>query len=345
VRAIFASYEDRAAQQRRRGYLGGSELGRECARELWYRFRWALRTSFEGRMLRLFETGNREEERLIDELKRIGIEVHEQDGETGKQWRFSALGGHLSGGIDGVALGFLEAPKTWHLCEFKTANTKSFTRTKKNGVEKAQPVHFAQMQLYMGLARLSRAAYFVVCKDTDEIYFERVSFAKGVFARLMEKAQQIVESPEPLTKASLDPESHFCRYCDMKPVCHEETLPEVNCRTCAHSTPVLDDSDTATWMCSLTGEMLPLQTQERGCEEHLFIPSLVSYAEPIDGDESYVLYQLKKKPEQRFANVASAGFPALDVPHFSSASLRAVPPAAIGHEGVEAVREVLGVLR
>src|SRR5690606_18060325 len=151
VEAIYASYEARAAQERRRGYLGGSEIGRESGRQSWYRFRWALRPAFEGRMLRLFDTGHREDPRIIEELKRIGVEVHEKDESTGKQWRFTALGGHFSGGLDGVARGILEAPKTWHLLEFKTANTKTFKRVKKDGVERAQPVHFAQMQVYMGL--------------------------------------------------------------------------------------------------------------------------------------------------------------------------------------------------
>lgn len=344
VEAIYASYEARERQQNRRGYLGGSELGSECARQLWYRFRWALRPTFDGRTLRLFDTGHREESRLIDELKRIGVEVYDTDESTGKQWRFTAHGGHVSGGLDGVARGLLEAPKTWHLLEFKTANTKTFKAVKKNGVERAQPRHFAQMQVYMGLAALTRAAYFVVCKETDEIYYERVHFDRAVFDRLMDRARQIITSPVPLTRASRDPFSPPCGFCEMRPLCHEEQLPEVNCRTCAHSTPIVDDSDEAAWMCERTGEILSREDQERGCDEHLFIPDLVPFAEAIDGDETHVLYQIRGK-DQKFVNVGASGFPALDVPHFSSKSLREVPPEAIGNEVVEAVRETFEVLK
>lgn len=342
VAAIYATYEARAAQERRRGYLGGSQIGHECARALWYSFRWALRPTFDGRILRLFDTGHREEPRILDELRRVGIEVVDADPSTRQQYRFSALGGHLSGGIDGVARGLLEAPKTWHLLEFKTANTKNFKAVKEKGVERANAKHFAQMQLYMGLAELTRAAYIVVCKETDTIHLERVKFDRKVFEGLLERAERIVRSPVPLTRVSQDPFAPPCGFCDFRPVCHEEQVADVNCRTCAHSTPLIDSSDDALWRCDLTGEILTLQAQERGCGEHLFIPPLVPYAEAIDGGEDFVLYQLRKKPEQRFVNAAAGSFPALDVPHFGSRELRAVVPEAIGNEAVEAARDLFG---
>lgn len=322
IDAIYASYETRAAQERRRGYLGGSELGRACLRQIWYRFRWAVRPSFDGRMLRLFDTGNREEPRLLDELRRIGAEVLDTDPETRRQWRFHALGGHLVGNLDAVVLGIKEAPKTWHLAEFKTAKTKKFRALRKDGVERAEPVHFAQMQTYMGLAKLERAAYFCVCKETDEIYFERVNFDRAVYQRLIAKALQVIGSPEPLAKLSHDPVGYPCGFCEQNAICHDEHVPDANCRTCAHSTPVIEaDSDAARWKCERHGHDLTLQDQERGCEDHLFIPALIPYAEPIDGGDGHVLYQLRSKNGGRFANVSAAGFPALDVPHFSSAEL------------------------
>jgi hypothetical protein len=329
IDAIYASYETRAAQERRRGYLGGSEIGRACARQVWYRFRWALRVAFDGRMLRLFNTGHREEPRLLDELRRIGIQALDVDPETKRQWRFTAHGGHLSGSLDAVVLGILEAPKTWHLAEFKTANTKKFTALKKDGVERVEPVHFAQMQMYMGLAELTRAAYFVVCKENDSLYFERVKFDQAVFERLLERARQIITSAEPLTKYSADPFSPPCCFCEQLPICHEEQVPEVNCRTCAYSTPVLEEGDSARWRCERHDRDLSLQDQERGCDEHLFIPALIPYAEPVDAGDGFVLYQLRKK-DQRFANVAASSFPALDVPHFSSEQLRGESKEKVG---------------
>ena len=62
--AIFAGYE-RDASEGFRTHLGASLIGTACERALWYDFRWTTKAKFPGRVLRLFETGNREEERLV----------------------------------------------------------------------------------------------------------------------------------------------------------------------------------------------------------------------------------------------------------------------------------------
>ena len=85
-------------------------------------------------MLRLFETGRLEEERLIRNLRRIGVTVLDVDPETGRQWHVQAHGGHFGGSLDGVGLGIPEAPKTWHVLEFKTHNAQeSFAELKQQG--------------------------------------------------------------------------------------------------------------------------------------------------------------------------------------------------------------------
>ena len=62
-----------------RSHLGASMIGRECSRELWYSFRWVKPSSFNGRMLRLFNRGHREEERFIEWLEGIGAKVWADD--------------------------------------------------------------------------------------------------------------------------------------------------------------------------------------------------------------------------------------------------------------------------
>ena len=153
--AIFAAYEA-DADDGFRAHLGASLIGRECERALWYGFRWTTRLRHPGRMLRLFETGQREEARLVANLRRIGATVLEVDPETGRQFQVAAHGGHFGGSIDGLALGLPEAPKTWHVLEFKTHSRKSFTALAAKGVEESKPQHFAQMQVYLYLGGLSR---------------------------------------------------------------------------------------------------------------------------------------------------------------------------------------------
>lgn len=71
------SYWEKDQEDGRRYHLGGSLIGRECSRELWYSFRWATHTKHKGRILRLFNRGHHEEPRMIEWLTKIGIEVRE----------------------------------------------------------------------------------------------------------------------------------------------------------------------------------------------------------------------------------------------------------------------------
>ena len=65
VEAIYRVYETKAKRNaQEREYLGLSAMGSDCDRAIWYSFRWAVPPEgHDGRMLRLFETGHREEAR------------------------------------------------------------------------------------------------------------------------------------------------------------------------------------------------------------------------------------------------------------------------------------------
>ena len=144
--AIFAAYEA-DTRDGFRSHLGASLIGKECERALWYDFRWTTRSKHPGRLLRLFETGQLEEARLVRNLRRTGATVLEVDPETGRQIRVQAHGGHFGGSLDGVAINLLEAPRTWHVLEFKTHSNKSFGDLVAKKVRESKPQHFAQMQI------------------------------------------------------------------------------------------------------------------------------------------------------------------------------------------------------
>lgn len=255
----------------RRPHLGGSMIGEECSRKLWYSFRWTLPPDFPGRILRLFETGQLEEKRFVAELRGIGMTVWEVDPETGYQFTISMCGGHAGGSLDGVGINVPGSSRP-HLIEMKTHNAKSFADLKRHGVEKSKPVHYAQMQIYGYKMELERALYLAKNKDTDELYAERLHIKKTEGKKLEAKAERIVFSDEPLEGVSNDPAFYQCKFCQFHSVCHGNKAPEVNCRTCAFSTPRPD----GTWFCERHKWGLDKYAQREGCLDHLFNPSMLN---------------------------------------------------------------------
>lgn len=64
-----------------RNHLGASIIGHDCKAYAWFVFRWVKKEIFEGRMLRLFDRGHLEEERIIKWLRAIGVKVWEVEPE------------------------------------------------------------------------------------------------------------------------------------------------------------------------------------------------------------------------------------------------------------------------
>ena len=288
--AIFKHYETSADRQGR-PHLGASEIGHECDRYLWLSFRWAKQAEFDGRMLRLFDTGNHQEPRLIADLRAIGVEVSDRDSD-GKQWRFDAVGGHFGGSMDAAVLGLPEAPKTWHVAEFKTANAKSFAAMVKKGVKEAQPKHWQQMQLYMGWSGMKRAMYLMVNKDTDDIHAERIEFEKDAFDLAIQRAERIITAPEPAVTLADDATNFTCKFCRFKDQCYSTEAPAVSCRTCAHSTPEIDGE--ARWSCAQAKPDMDVAAQRAGCGEHRHIPTLLGrFAELMDVTNNLLTYKNK----------------------------------------------------
>jgi len=286
---IYRAYES-DADDGHRPHLGASLIGHACERYLWLTFRWAGSKKHSGRMLRLFKAGNDFEPRIVAELRRIGVEVHDV-APDGKQWRVSSVGGHFAGHMDGAARGFPEAPKAWSVVEFKTHNAKSFAALLKEGVQKSKPQHYAQMQTYMGETGMVRAMYIAENKDTSELYAEWVHFDEVEFARLKARAERVITAAEPPLRCSNDPSWYVCKMCDFYSLCHGEEAPDVNCRTCAHSTPVVDGED-GKWNCREFGEVgLIAQRESHQCRTHRYIPILLerfaTQKDYVNGDVVY----------------------------------------------------------
>jgi len=293
VKKIYEYHKSKEAQKPpRQGRLGASIIGRPCERSLWYSFRKLCPVEFDGRMLRLFETGHLEESRFIKELRSIGCMVHTIDPETDEQFQYTGIGGHFVCYPDGFALGLPEAEKTWHVLEFKTfggtedQKSKDFEKVKKNGVKSVKPDHYSQMMIGMGLAGLERALYLAKKKATDELYSERIKFDQDEFDRLMKRAERVISSANPPERCTDRPDDFRCRFCDAASICWPNTMmsavriPSKTCRSCCHATAMLGRND-ASWTCE-TGEMM------EPCDKHLLLPGLVSFADPTDSGDDWI---------------------------------------------------------
>lgn len=290
LRAIERAVEAEAADGLR-AHLGASVIGRPCERAGWYTFRWATRATHSGRILRLFARGQREEQTLVELLRKAGVEVHDQD-ETGQQFRVSACGGHFGGSLDGCARGLVEAPDKWHVLEFKTHNDKSFAKLVKECVEKAKPEHYAQMQVYMALTGMDRAYYLAVNKNDDSLHGERVRFSQTAADALLAKADRIIASDRPPARLSEDPAWYECKLCNHHATCHSGTVPPPSCRTCLHSTA--ERYGEAVWTCARHQVEITTDEQRAGCPSHAYIPDLLAaWAETIDAHGQSVEYRNK----------------------------------------------------
>ncbi len=341
VSEIYKSYEARYGTEKARHYLGASIIGRECSRALWYGFRWAAKDTFNGRLLRLFQTGHLAEPRFVADLRAIGATVYEVDPKTGNQFNYSALGGHMRGNMDGMAKDIPMGGNRWHVCEFKTHNTKSFAKLEKDGVKKAKPEHWIQMNTYMGWSGIDRALYLAVDKDSDTLYSERLSFDPVEFERTMAKAESIIFAGEPPAKISDDPKFYLCSWCPFNGVCHLHKVPAVSCRTCVHSTPEREGD--ARWSCAKHGPEIPTDFQRTGCHDHLPLPFLLTYAEAIDAGEGWIGFVRKDNGRQFIVAVPSVTTLHTNNPTYTSQEISAANDhRMICDEGVENLRTTFG---
>ena len=328
--AVDQAIESGQDQAPGRAHLGASIIGRECSRELWYTFRWVAKKLHHARILRLFSRGQDEEERFNAYLQQGGLTVWDVDPETGEQWRISDVHGHFGGSLDGVVLGLQEAPEEAHVSEQKTHNTKSFDAVARRGVLASKPEHFAQMQIYMHKMDLKWALYQAVNKDNDALYFERIEYDQNAAEQLLRKAKNIIASEGPLERISQDPTWYKCKFCDYSPICHGNETPAANCRTCAHSTPVLSGT-AGQWKCGKHQKPSTVEAQGKSCNLHNFIPPLLAnWAEPIDSDGDNVTYTNKLTGNQ-FVNGPGG--------YLSSEIAAAEDPRIIGDATTDSLRE------
>jgi hypothetical protein len=252
-----------------RNHLGGSLIGHECKRYLWYVFRWCHHTVLDGRRYRLFNRGHREEPAFVRLLEGIGCEVYTHDpvkldskGEPA-QYRVSSVGGHFGGSLDAV----LKLPArynvaAWLLGEFKTNGTGAgFNKLVSDGIALGKPQHYAQTSTYGYLAGLHHGVYLNTNKNDDDLHIEVFELNHRHGANMVAKAEIVIRSPRPPAKLSETPTYVTCQMCDMKGICHKGEPYDKNCRSCRFAEP----QPGPIWYCHVHKGTIPDDVIKIGC--------------------------------------------------------------------------------
>lgn len=246
VESIFKKKEEDFLKSSKRTHLGASQIGKFCDREIYYGLHSTTNVPKEGRMLRLFETGNQQEYRIALELKQLGIEVMievdnihiknmllESGIRAGLKGELSEMhfeDGNFKGSLDMLTRGWEENKEELFNTEIKTFSNKKFDLFKASGVKTSNYVYYVQAQMYMGFKNLNRTILIGVNKDTDNIHSEVIHLDLDVFNLFRDRAKSILNMTiTPERPSAFTGECYWdahnvrgCKYCDYKQKCWSE---------------------------------------------------------------------------------------------------------------------------
>lgn len=210
-----------------RDYIGGSGIGHECTRKIWYGFKGYPQKPKPFKNIAAIEDGHRTEDLIAARLRMVeGIELHTHKPD-GSQYGFDW--GFMRGHYDGVIKGVKEAPKTWHIWENKCVNEKKYKALikaiedygQKDALRRWDMLYYGQAVIYMeaeGMPRHFMTASTPGGRDVISVRTnENPKFAQG----LKSKAKAIFNATEaPPRMWSKD--YYQCKWCDYYNICHEE---------------------------------------------------------------------------------------------------------------------------
>lgn len=247
-----------------RTHLGASVVGHSCVRHIWYNFRWAYLKKVEGRLGRLFNTGHRYEDRIVEWLTKAGCQVARLDPVTNKQYTFSAFNGHFGGAGDG----FVKLPPQFNfddtlLLECKTSGTGAKFSNLSKGVAVAMPQHMVQQSIYGFMFKVNYSLYWAGNKNDDSIYISIMEIDFGLAREALRKAEYVINEQNKPARISEDPAYFVCKMCDYFDVCHGNEEAAKNCRSCRYARPV----ENGEWHCEHYKLNIPKDVIPLGCEE------------------------------------------------------------------------------
>lgn len=180
-----------------------------------------------------------------------------------KQWKISNHENHFGGSLDGKAIPPFQIERVTGkiLLEFKTHSLDSFKKLVLDGVKKAKPEHWAQMQTYMEHEDLEAALYCAVCKNNDERHYQLIYRDREAGAKFIEKARRIIYTSQAPKRVGQHPSWFDCKFCSYQGICHYGEAPAVNCRSCKFASPIANGQ----WHCGRHNSTIPVDFIPKGC--------------------------------------------------------------------------------
>jgi len=322
-----------------RAHLGFSQIGNDDERKLWLQFRWCFPAGLGGRILRLFDLGNHIEDQIAENLGKVkGIEIHAND-KNGKPFARSTLGGHFAGSIDGIVRGVLsERPQQRMILEIKSANDKRFKDLVSRGTYRGWSKEYSvQIDCYMSMFKTPYTLVVVCNKNTSALYTEIIEEQPEVFNEMKNKAKYLLNSQRPPDLLYAPTDYRIKSYMtphQQRVYLGRELPPDINCRNCRFSKPILNGKD-APWQCLRKDKELTVDDQREGCSQHQWIPHLVPLP-VLKVEADRVLY---KQDEQLLINTDDAAAHSSG-DHYSSADLRELSKVDFNKELLTKVKSV-----
>lgn len=224
-----------------------SSAAHDCKRKLWLDFRNVKLEKFDGRKLRIFETGNIYESRVISYINKLN-----EWKVTDAQRRIEI--GVIRGNIDGI----LESNGTKYVLEVKSSAQKYFSKLSKSNVKEAFLSHYIQVQIYMKALDIKKAIYLCVNKNTDEIYQEIIDLDEAQAGMYINRISEIAHLKEIPEKISENPSYFVCKMCPHTKFCHEGSQILPTCRGCLNF-----ELKENTANCSFHSKTIPISFQHK----------------------------------------------------------------------------------
>jgi len=312
---IDKALEQKQKLEKKRHYLGMSQIGEECMRKLFYGFRNVENRAIAASGLRAIKDGFIQEDLMAERLRMLPyIQLYTLNEETGEQIGFSLLLDHFRGHCDGAIRGIKEAPTTWHTWEHKSVDVSKFKKLEKlrkevgekSALKDWDEVYYAQAMIYMHEMKFERHYLTVTTPGGRDYISIRTEYKKKVAESIIEKAKIIIFDNWNLpAKLSEKREFYKCKWCDYQENCHDSKVPLVNCKTCRYREPVKNGKNN----CLLKKEIIDNVTLIEGCPSHIYNPTLID-AKLIEHQEDGCLYVLDNGI--KFSNTNLSGIPDLN---------------------------------